>query len=74
MSTQAWNICATPHRGSIIVNVYLTSVFFGFDRQGKLDQPPDCFRTRGLVILLLGPAFGVAKVVAVTQRDQAGFL
>ncbi len=27
MSTQAWNICATPHRGSIIVNVYLTSAF-----------------------------------------------
>jgi hypothetical protein len=30
---------------------------FDFGGQGELDQAPNCFRARGLVILLLGPVF-----------------
>jgi hypothetical protein len=30
---------------------------FDFGGQRELDQAPNCFRARGLVILLLGPVF-----------------
>src|SRR5580700_3969055 len=50
------NIGERIRDGSLIA--YLSSVFcLCFSRQCNPDQAANCFRARGLVILLLGPAF-----------------
>ena len=39
--------------------LFVGSLFLGLECQCELDQPPNCFRARGLVMLLLGPTFNV---------------